>query len=341
MTTTPPSPDRIQGVMTGFWASKALFTGVELGVFKELSRGPASAEVLAYRLKLNPKALERLMNALVSLTLLEKKGGRFSNTPEAETFLVEGKPEFVGGQVEHLAHLHWRLWENLPDAVRENSPRVRQVFGPGFDIFQAISADPQRLRAFVQGMHNLTMPAAEELVDAFDLTPYHTLMDVGGGSGALCIAAVKRYPNLKGIVLELPAVCPITQDFVERHGMKDRVQVRPGDFFDTKRLPSDADAIALGWVLHDWPATEARAVLKNCYEALRPGGVLLLCEKLLDEDKAGPMQTTLMDLHLLVSTGGEERSASEYKTWMESAGFQGVSTRVLRGNRDLVVGHKR
>ncbi|MBM3945983.1 MAG: methyltransferase domain-containing protein [SAR202 cluster bacterium] len=341
MTTTPPSPDRIRQMMSGFWVSRTLFSGVELGLFNELARGRASAEVLAYRLKLNPRALERLMNALVSLGLMQKQGNRFANTPESQAYLVEGSPEFVGAQVEHLANLHWRLWQHLSDAVRENSPRVKQVFGPGFDIFQAMYADPQRLRAFVQGMHTLTMPAAEELVEAVDLSPYHTLMDVGGGSGALCIAAARRYANLNGIVFEQPAVCPIAADFVKRHGMSGRVRVVPGDFFNGESLPREADAIVLGWVLHDWPPAQAREVLRNCYQALRSGGVLLLCEKLLDEDKTGPELTTLMDLHLLVSTGGEEHSASEYRTWMEAMGFQDISVKVLGANRDLVLGHKR
>jgi SAM-dependent methyltransferase len=341
MSTTPPSPDRIQEMMTGFWASKALFTGVELGLFNELARGPASAEVLAYRLKLHPRALERLMNSLVALRLLTKEGHRFANTPDAETYLVAGRPHYLGGQVEHLANLHWRLWQHLPDAVRENSPRVKQVFGPGFETFQSMYTDPQWLRAFVQGMHNQTVPPAQELVTAFDLSAYRVLMDVGGGSGALCIAAVKHYGNLRGLVFELPAVCPVAEEFVARNGVKDRVRVVSGDFFDADSLPREADVMVLGSVLHDWPAMQAREILRNCYHALRLGGILLVAEKFLNEDRAGPARTALMDLHLLVSTGGEEHSVSEYKSWMEAVGFLDVTPVPLKGDRDLVIGHKR
>jgi hypothetical protein len=124
--------------------------------------------VLAYRLKINPRALERLMNALVALGLLNKKGTRFSNTPEADAYLVESKPTYLGGQVEHLANLHWRLWQYLPDAIREGTPRLKQALGPGFDAFEAIYQDPQALRGFIQGMHSLTMPAAQEIADAFE-----------------------------------------------------------------------------------------------------------------------------------------------------------------------------
>lgn len=332
--------ERLQGLMTGFWISKVLFTGVELGVFDELAKGPASAEILGYRLRLNPNSLERLMNALVALGLLSKTDGRYINTEETESYLVRGKPSYLGGQVEHLSQLHWRLWQYLPDAVRENSPRVQQVFGPVFPILEAVSADPQRLRAFVQGIHNMSVPAAEEIVNAFDFSQFQRLIDVGGGSGALAIAAATKWPNLECLVFELPAVCEIAQEHIRQYPVSDRVRVQPGDFFERETMPNDADAMVLGWVLRDWPAHESQLILKNCYHALKPGGVVLVCEKLLDESRTGPLQTTLMDLQALVSTEGQERTWKEYEGWLESAGFSNIHVKILMGNRDIIFGYK-
>ena len=334
------SPDRIQGMLSGFWVSKTLFTGVDLGLFDELAKGQASAEVLAYRLRLHPAALERLLNALVALELLEREASRYRNTPEAAAYLVKDHPSYMSGQVEHLGQLHWRLWQHLPDAIRENGPRVKQVFGPGFDMLEAVYAEPQHLRSFVQGMHNLTVAAAEEVASAFDLSSYECLMDVGGGSGGLAIAAAKRYPKLRGIIFELPAVCAVAQDYLSQHGVADRVRTHAGDFFEPGAMPTEADVIALGWVLHDWPAERCRVILRHCHEALKPGGAVLVCEKLLDEARTGPLQATLMDLHSLVSTGGQERPASMYRGMLESAGFTDIDVRTLQGNRDLVIGRK-
>ena len=336
----PVSPRNIQGMLTAFWMSKTLFTGVELGVFDELAKGPASAEVLAYRLRLHPGALERLMNALVALELIQKENGRFSNTEEAALYLVKGQQGYLGAQVEHLSQLHWRLWQLLPGAIRENTPRVKEVFGPGFDMLAAVYAEPRQLRGFVQGMHNLTVPDAQEIVDAVDFTPYHTLLDVGGTSGALVIAALRRYQHLSGIVFEQPAVCAIADDYLRQYGVDDRARTHPGDFFEAGSLPTEADVIALGWILHDWPDEQCHVILRHCYEALQPGGAILVCEKLLDEQGTGPLLTTLMDLHALVSTGGQERSANVYVQWLEQAGFQDVDVRILEGNRDLVTGRK-
>ena len=334
------SPTHIQEMLTGFWVSKALFTGVELGLFDELAKGPASAEVLAYRLRLHPGALERLMNTLVALELITKEDGRFSNTEETALYLVKGQDSYLGGQVEHLSQLHWRLWQLLPGAIRENTPRVREVFGPGFDMLESVYAEPQRLRGFVQGMHNLTVADAQEIVDAFDFGPFNTLLDVGGTSGGLVIAALKRHEKLKGIVFEQPAVCAIADDYLKQYEVDDRAKTHPGDFFQRGSLPLDADVITLGWILHDWPEDQCKVILQHCFDALQPGGTILVCEKLLNETGTGPLLTNLMDLHALVSTGGQERSATVYGQWLEQAGFTGTEVRLLEGNRDLVIARK-
>lgn len=338
--TDQPTPDRINDLMYGFWQSKALFTGVELGLFDELAGGPAGAEVLAVRLRLDPGATARLLNALVGLRLLTKTDGVFALTPEAATYLVRGRPHYLGSQMEHLSRLHWRLWQYLPDAIREGTPRMKQALGPGYEIFEVLYQDPQWLRVLIQGMHTLTAPSANEVVDAFDFTGRRLLVDVGGGSGALAIAAAQRYPELRAVVLDLPSVCAIAADYIAQQGLSDRVRTQSGDFFNPDTLPKDADAMALMWVLHDWKPREVRAILRNCYEALQSGGVLLVGEKLLSEDRTSPLATTLVNLHLLVSTGGEEHTAAEYRAWMQQAGFADIEVRLLQGNRDLIIGYK-
>jgi len=335
-----PPPDRIQQMFLGFWISRTIFAGVEVGVFDELAKGPASAEVLAYRLRLHPRALERLLNALVALGLLTLGNGRYANTPEADAYLVKDRPTYLGGAVEHMARLHWRLWEHLPDAIRENSPRMKQVFGPTFDLFQALAADPQRLRAFVQGI-TLTLPTAMEIVEAYDFSRHRLLLDVGGGSGVLCVAAVQRYPHLRAIVLEQPLVAAVARETVETHGVADRVSVVEGDFFRKETMPTGADVLALGWVLHDLSPQEALHVLRNCYAVLAPGGAILVCEKVLNEDRTGPLFPALLNLHDLITTGGEERTAKEYQGWLEEAGFSDCSVHTLRGPRDIIVAWKR
>jgi cyclopropane fatty-acyl-phospholipid synthase-like methyltransferase len=207
-------------------------------------------------------------------------------------------------------------------------------------MLESVYAEPQRLRGFVQGMHNLTVADAQEIVDAFDFSPFNTLLEVGGTSGALVIAALKKHPKLKGIVFEQPAVCAIADDYLKQYGVDDRAKTHPGDFFQRGSLPLEADVITLGWILHDWPEEQCKTILQHCFEVLQPGGTIVVCEKLLNESGTGPLLTTLMDLHALVSTGGQERSAAVYQQWLEEAGFTGTDVRLLEGNRDLVIARK-
>ena len=335
------SPNRIQDIMYGFWASKSLFAGVELGIFDELSKTPGGAEVLSVRLQTDPSALERLLNALTALGLLIKTKGIFSLAPESKAYLVKGKPTYIGGQAEHLSRLHWRLWQYLPDAIREGTPRIMQALGPGFEAFAAVFQLPQEVRAFIQGMYSLSSSSAEEIVGAIDLSRHQCLMDVGGGSGALSIAAVHKYTQLKAILFELPQVCSVAQEHIDQNQLEERIKVLPGDFFDRTTMSTEADVIALGGVLHDWSPTQAKSILRNCYEVLKPEGTLLVCEKLLEEDKTAPVFTTLMNLHGLISSAGEERTALEYSSWLRDIGLKSVRVQRLNGNRDLIVGYKK
>ena len=336
----PTSPKHIQEMLTAFWMSKTLFTGVELGVFDELAKGPASAEVLAYRLRLHPGALERLMNALVALELIQKENGRFSNTEEAALYLVKGQQGYLGrGEPLSQTSRGGLVATAARSGAREHAAGEGGL-RTGLHMLAPCTRARARLRGFRQGMHNLTVPDAQEIVDAVDFTPYRCLLDVGGTSGALVIAALRKYQHLQGIVFEQPAVCAIADDYLRQYGVDDRARTHPGDFFEQGSLPAEADVIALGWILHDWPDEQCHAILRHCFEALQPGGAILVCEKLLDESGTGPLLTTLMDLHALVSTGGQERSAGVYGAWLEQAGFKDVDVRLLEGSRDLVIAHK-
>ena len=157
----------------------------------------------------------------------------------------------------------------------------------------------------------------------------------------MAIAAVQKHSQMRGIVFDLPAVCPIAEEYILQHGVQNRIKTHAGDFFDPTTLPGDADVIALEWVLRDWQLERGRVILRNCFNALQTGGVIIICEKLLDHDKTAPLLATLMDLHVMVSTGGQEHTQDEYCELMESVGLKEVQVNVLKGNRDVVIGHKR
>src|ERR1051326_7144034 len=259
-------PEKIMEMATGFWVSKTLFAGIELKIFETLSDGPARAAELAEKLSLPSEGVERLLGALVAIGLLEKNGEQFNNSSAAKTYLTTGSPAYMGDSLEHFFNkVLYQLWGHLSDAVRENNHRWQQAFGlSGQNPFEAIYSDENQLNIFLSAMNKLTIMPNNDLLADFDFSPYKCLMDVGGALGSLPVSVLQKYQHLKGIVFDLPPVTPLTQKYAAQHGLQDRIEVVAGDMFASP-LPTSADIITLGWILHDWDDERSVALLKQCF----------------------------------------------------------------------------
>jgi hypothetical protein len=341
-TTAGPGPEQILQMATGYWVSKTLFTGLELGVFETLDERPRSPRELAEILDLPYDSSTRLVTALAALGLLERRGDRFATTPSAAAFLVKSSPHYMAGMFDHFDHDLYPLWRYLSDAVREGTSRWQQAFGPDANPnpFETIYRDPAALRGFLRAMDSLLMPVALELREQFDFSPYRCLLDVGGAWGTLPLLLLERYPDLRAIVFDLPPVGPIAQEHIAAADASARVEVQTGDMFD-EPLPRGADLIVLGWILHDWDDAGCELLLRRCFEALPSGGHILLLEMVLDEDRTGPLFPALMSLNMLVATlNGRERTGNEFRALLERAGFVEPRVQQLHGPRDYVLARK-
>jgi 3-hydroxy-5-methyl-1-naphthoate 3-O-methyltransferase len=337
-----PTPDQMFQIATGYWASKALFTGLDLGVFDALGSGPLTIEQAAERVDLPTESLERLLIALTALGLLQRKGNVFTNASTTQAHLVKGSPAYIAGMFGHFNHDLYPLWRFLPDAIREQRARWRQAFGPDAsdNPFESMYADPAALRGFMAAMDGMVGPVAHALVDEFDFTSYQHLLDIGGAWGTVPIAVLRRYPNLRATIFDLPPVEPVAREHLAEVGLADRVEVRSGDMF-ADPLPTGADLIVLGWILHDWDDAHCVQLLRRCYAALPPNGAVLLLEMTLDDDRTGPLPTALMSLNMLVATvGGKERSGAEYQQLLSQAGFSRSEVHKLHAPRDYILGYK-
>jgi acetylserotonin N-methyltransferase len=165
------------------------------------------------------------------------------------------------------------------------------------------------------------------------------MVDLGGASGHLAIAACERYPDLRAVVFDLPQVIEIARAYASRSSVAcQRVEVMAGDFF-CDELP-DADLFAMGRILHDWPEDKIRALLTKIYRRLSAGGAILLAEKLLYEDKTGPISAHLQSLNMLMCTQGKERTLGEYRRLLADAGFRNVQGRITGSPLDAVLAVK-
>ncbi|MBQ1116467.1 methyltransferase [Streptomyces sp. C3-3] len=318
------SPVPLMEISTGFWASKTLAAAHELDLFSYLScEGPAGLERLATRFGLHARPTEILLTACVSLGLLEKSGEVYANSPLAEKYLVRGKPEYFGGWIEMADRREYPAWGRVMDALRNNQPTT---WDPAQQQGIFDGEDPVMLSVFWEAMHSLSTGTAKVLGRTLDLSGVRRLLDVGGGSGAFGIELCGRYPELRADVFELPFVCDLAEKKIAQAGMGSRVGTVPGNFQTDTSLPTEYDAVLLSLVLHDWDEDDGRALIRKCFSALPPGGLLIISELLVNDDKTGPADAALMSMNMLIENWGRNYTAAEYAQWLSEAGFTEVRT---------------
>lgn len=330
-------------VFLSYWLSRSLITAVQLGVFDRLERGPQTAEEVAQGLRLDPGATARLLRAMEALGFVQRHGQTFANTPVASAQLVTSSPQYIGSIAYHHAEQLWPLWEHLPIAVREGRPVLREAFGGDRNPFDLLTATPEVLLKLLGGMHAGAKGLGEWFVPAHDFTRHRHVMDVGGGTGVVTAPVAERYPHLRVTVFDLPQVCSVLGPILDGYGCGERIQAHPGDFFNPRSFPAGCDAAMLCRVLHNWDDGKAAAILRNTYEALLPGSIVLVAEHMLDTaDPWSRIFGALSDLTMLVMTdGGRERTAAEYEGLLRRAGFSMPHTVRIHGGLALVRGQKR
>lgn len=335
---TAPDAAVVLDLLEAFRRSKTMFTAVKLGVFDALEDGPRRLDDLAARLPADADALERLLDACVGLQLLRRDERGYANTPTAATYLCAASPSRLTGYLNYSNDVMWRLWSHLEDAVREGTHRWKQEFGWDGPIFSHFFNTPDAKREFLMGMHGFGLLSSPSVVTAFDLSRFTHLIDLGGATGHLAIAACERWGQLKATVFDLPDAIPLAQEIVAASSVADRVEIIAGDFFQGE-LPA-GDLYALGRILHDWTGPKIDRLLAKIVQALPPGGAILIAEKLLNEDKSGPRWAQMQNLNMLTCTEGKERTLDEYEIILKRAGFHDVQGRRGTAPLDAVLAFK-
>lgn len=315
-----PDPAVVLDLLEAFRRSKTMFAAVALGVFDALDQCPANLSELSIRLKADSDALERLLDACVVLGLLNRNESmQYSNTATATTYLTSTSPRRLTGYIGYSNSVMWSMWGKLEDAVREGTHRWEQCYGLTGDIFSHFFKTEEAKREFLMGMHGYGMITSPQVVAAPDLGRFKRLVDLGGATGHLAIAACERYSSMQAVVFDLATAIPLAKEIVGQSKVADRIEFVGGDFF-TDNLPP-ADLYALGRILHDWSEEKIVLLLKRIHEALPSGGGILVAEKLLLEDKLGPRWAQMQSLNMLTCTEGKERSLTEYEQLLKQAGF--------------------
>ena len=334
----PLSPEHILQTGLAFCSSKTLLSAVELGLFTRLARGPQTLAELSSGLELHPRGARDFLDALVALGFLTRTGGQYAKTPETDLFLDRQKPSYVGGMLEMANHRLYPFWGSFTEALRTGQPQNEAKSG-GADLFATLYAEPARLREFLAAMTGISHGANLALARAVPWKDYRTCVDIGAAQGDLITQIALANPHLTGTGFDLPAVEPIFQEYVTAAGVSGRVSFKAGDFF-ADPLPK-ADVVTMGHILHDWDLATKKMLIAKAYDAVPPGGALVVYEAIIDDDRKTNAFGLMMSLNMLIETsGGFDYTGADCAGWMTEAGFSSTRVEHLVGPDSMVIGIK-
>ena len=322
----------------GFWASKTLLSAIEMELFTELARHPEDGESLRDRLGLHPRSSKDFLDALVALGFLERDKGIYRNAPSTDFFLDKQKPSYIGGILEMANHRLYHFWGSLTEALRTGQLQNEAKAGE-MPFFQALYADPARLKEFLGAMTGLSHEANMAIARQFPWHEHETFADVGAAQGDLAVQIALANDHVTGVGFDLPEVAPVFEDFIEQQGVADRLRFVGGDFF-ADDLP-EADVVLMGHILHDWSLDEKRTLISKAHKALPEGGALIVYESIIDDDRSTNAFGLLMSLNMLIETEhGFDYTAADCMGWMTDAGFSTTRAEHLIGPDSMIIGMK-
>ena len=212
-----------------------------------------------------------------------------------------------------------RAWEALPHAIRTGEHAFRYIFGA--DIWTRLATRPEAARLFDDAMQSLTQGVNGPLTTHYPFGNYNWIVDVGGGNGALLLPVLKRHPEMRVTVFDLPHVADAARLRIAEAGLSDRCETIGGDAFIA--VPSGADAYVLKGVIHDWEDKEAIAILRTCRAAMSNASKLLLIERILpqqiDPEDALTRAKFIHDINMFINPGGRERTEAEFRDLLAQA----------------------
>lgn len=315
MANANPQPETIDKLKISAFGAFAMLAGMQLDVFTHLKDGPRSTEQIADALEVNPSQLRLLLYALVAAELLTVEDELFANTPETAHFLVRGSPSYMG--TKHRAwSIFWSAGLKTAETLRTGMPQALHNW----------STTPQeQTEAWLRGIMPSAVATGRDLAARHDFSTCHTLLDIGGGLGALAVEVTEIHPHLKATVLELPQVAAITQRFVSAAGVQEKVQVLAADVVrDT--LVGSYDVVVMQRLIQVLSPAHARRALQNVSKVVRPSGVLYIYGAVLENSRLAPLEDVVENnLIFLNTTEGQAYSEEEYRVWLGEVGLEGFS----------------
>jgi 2-polyprenyl-3-methyl-5-hydroxy-6-metoxy-1,4-benzoquinol methylase len=323
------SAEDIRDLSNAFRESRILLSAFELKIFSALDHHMMTSEQVSKKIDADPRATDRLLNALCAMGILKKVHGKFYNTNLSSKYLVEGKPEFMGN-LYHTNHL-WHTWSHLTESVMQ---------GSSFKGDQNKKGKDDWIEAFISAMHYRGVSQGKILAMMIDLSNVKKMLDVGGGSAAFSMEIVKKNSAVKAAVLDLPHVIPLTKKYVSEAGLLDNFNFIEGDYL-TKDFESGYNLILLSAIVHINSYEQNKMLVKKCADALNKNGMIIISDFIMNDERTYPYNGALFSINMLVGTAnGDTYTEKEMREWFESAGLSNIERKNTSFGTDLMIAVK-
>lgn len=323
------------------FTGQALTAADELQLFDELAKSPATPDEVAQRLQINRRAARALLGFMASAELLQQRDGRYHVAETARNYLLRSSPYYWGPVLALMRRMpltHDSVLASLRAPETATQWSLADADKP-IDAWSEGSIAPELARSIADYMNATALPAAWVLAKRFDLAGTLRLLDVGAGSGCYSIALAQANPQLRCTLMDLQGMCDVAMDYVRNANLSGRIDAYPRDMF-RQSWPTGHDAVFMSNILHDWDFETAAMLVRKTYDALEPGGQILVHEMLLDDSHDSPARAAAFSFFMLIGTKGQQFTGAELVSMLGKAGFKDAKVTPAHGYYAVVSGRK-
>lgn len=306
--------ETLREMVYAFRTSRILLTSMELDIFTVIGAGGKTVGQICQETATAPRSTAMLLHALCAIGVLKKDKDIFRNTDPSFRYLNRHSEDYISGF--HHTNSLWDSWSTLTEAVR---------CGSCVSWREREKKQSTWLVPFIEAMHDRAKRSAPDIISTLRFPGIRTILDLGGGPGTFAMELVRQHPMATATVFDLPEVINLTKKYIAAAGLADRIITKEGDF-TIDPVGSGYDLILMSAIIHSYSPDQNRALIARCADALNANGILVIQDYIMDEDRTSPADGALFAINMLVNTeAGGTYTEQEVTSWMEQAGFAGIS----------------
>lgn len=325
---------------------QTVYAALKLDVFTLLAdHKKMTLEEIASALNIEHKPARILMMGLVTIDIVKKKGQYYYNSRIASARLNRKSPRNLIRYFDMQHHIYYRGIPHYYESIKQNKNVGVEAFGGadgrGNTLYERLAYEEDVQQIFQDAMHEISVTANEDLVDYINLTDRKLIVDIGGGDGTNLIQLCNHFPNLRGVVFDLPITGNITEPNIKAHQLSERIEFVGGDCFKDP-LPKGADTFLLSHFCTIWSPEDNQRLYRNIYDALPKGGQIIIFNQMMNNNEDGPVVAAIGSPYFLTIATGEGMlyTWKEYQEWLKMAGFKNVTTKKLPTWHGVMIGEK-